>query len=684
MGRATTRHPSKPPAEDASSSASATLQSASAAGPALESDDAYARRRVAGVASTTRAGLEQLGTHLPDRHAVRIERLIDRLEAFAVSAYASFRSFLLRGRFSSLTRRIVVFNVVALFVLVSGVLYLNQFREGLIDARRQSLLTQAEIIAGAIAENATSAQDALLIDPLSRRAGAPLDIRPRASLAGSSTDGTDDELEGEDDDAKATPIIPEHAAPILRRLVLPTQTRARLYDKDGWLILDSRQLTASSQIVAFELPPPAGLETRGPILRAMDAVMNFLPGRNLERYREAGSQNGNIYSEVSHALSGLPTAMERVNDRNELIVSVAVPIQRFRAVLGVLMLSTQGGDIDAIVRAERRAIVQVFLVALGVTILLSVVLAGTIAEPVRRLAESAEIVRRGKTRRAQIPDFTARRDEIGELSGALRDMTNALYSRLDAIESFAADVSHELKNPLTSLRSAIETFSLAKDDKSKNRLMQIIQDDVKRIDRLISDISNASRLDAELSREELENVDVATLLETVCDLFTATGVAGEAHVELTIVDGPEGRPDLSVRGFDMRLGQVVRNLIDNALSFSPKGGLVMVTAERQQSQIIIKVEDQGAGIEPENLERIFDRFHTDRPDSFGEHSGLGLAISKQIVEAHGGTIRAENRLPEVGRLAPSKADDGDRTFVSLGARFIVSLPAGDAAARAGT
>jgi two-component system sensor histidine kinase ChvG len=546
-----------------------------------ESDDAYARRRVEDLASSTRAGIEQFGTHLTEPQAERITRWFNNLETLIIQALAHFRAFLLRGRFSSLTRRIVVFNVVALFVLVSGVLYLNQFREGLIDARRQSLLTQAEIIAGAIAENATTAQEAQLVDPLARRAGAPLDIRPRRPLTGAARNGYGSSQRGdmEDDSGEhLAPIIPEDAAPILRRLVLPTQTRARLYDRDGWLMLDSRQLTASSQIVAFELPPPAGVEERGAVTRIMDMLKNLLPGKSLERYQEAGSQNGTIYSEVSGALAGLPSTMERVNDRNELIVSVAVPIQRYRAVLGVLMLSTQGGDIDAIVRGERRAIVQVFLIALGVTILLSVVLAGTIAEPVRRLAESAEAVRRGKTRRAQIPDFTARRDEIGELSGALREMTNALYSRLDAIESFAADVSHELKNPLTSLRSAIETFSLAKDENAKQRLMAIIQDDVRRIDRLISDISNASRLDAELSREEMEPVDIATLLETVCDLFAQTGVAGGVNVNLTLVEGATGRPNLMVRGFDMRLGQVVRNLIDNAVSFSPKGGTVDVRA----------------------------------------------------------------------------------------------------------
>ncbi len=565
-------------------------------------------------------------------------------------ALAAFRGFLVRGRFSSLTRRIVAFNVAALFVLLSGILYLNQFREGLIDARRQSLLTQAEIIAGAIEEGATTSPDGPLIDPLA--AGAIL-----APLDDNAQSGFD----------AATPINPATAAPILRRLVLPTRTRARLYGKEGMLVLDSRQLTASGQIVAFELPPPEGTEEWGFFARLTQWAITILPGRNLERFREAGSQNGLMYEEVQHALQGEAWSMERVNDRGELIISVAVPIQRYRAVLGALMLSTRGGDIDRIVRAERIAIFQVFLVALSVNILLSVLLAGTIAEPIRRLAQAAETVRRGKNARAEIPDFTERRDEIGDLSGAFRDMTKALYNRIDAIESFAADVAHELKNPLTSLRSAIETFSLAKDDAQKARLMQIIQDDVRRIDRLISDISNASRLDAELSRAEREDVNVATLLETVCDLFNETGVTGSARVKLEIDTGAPGRERMVVKGFDTRLGQVIRNLIDNALSFSPKGGTVHVIATRGRGSIVIRVEDEGPGIAPENFERIFDRFHTDRPDSFGEHSGLGLAISRQIVEAHGGTIRAGNRIGPDGRVA--------------GARFTVELPSADMESR---
>ena len=572
-----------------------------------------------------------------------ISTLSARFAAWAARLLGAFRGFLARGRFSSLTRRIVVFNVAALFVLLTGILYLNQFREGLIDARRQSLLTQAAIIAGAIAEGATSTPDAQVIDPLAGNRDAP------SSMDAALTD-------------RALPIDPETAAPILRRLVLPTQTRARLYDKDGWLVLDSRRLSASGQVVAFELPPPEGADDPDFLGSVAGWVLGLLPGRDLERFREAGSQNGTMYAEVIGALTGTPSSMERVNDRGELIVSVAVPIQRYRAVLGALMLSTRGGDIDAIVRAERFAIVQVFLVALGVTILLSVVLAGTIAEPVRRLAQAAEIVRRGKNARAQIPDFTGRRDEIGELSGSLRDMTNALYNRIDAIESFAADVAHELKNPLTSLRSAVETLRLAKDDAGKERLMQIIQDDVRRIDRLISDISNASRLDAELSREEMEDVNIPTLLETVCDLFTETGVAGDARVVLDIDPGAQGREQMTVKGFDMRLGQVVRNLVDNALSFNPPGGVVRVSAARVRGRIVIHVDDEGPGIPPDSFERIFDRFHTDRPDSFGKHSGLGLAISRQIVDVHGGTVHAANLM------------DGDKV---RGARFTVDLPATD-------
>ena len=300
-------------------------------------------------------------------------------------------------------------------------------------------------------------------------------------------------------------------------------------------------------------------------------------------------------------------------------------------------------------------------------IILSLFLAGAIAGPVRRLAEAAERVRWGTKSRQEIPDFTSRSDEIGHLSGALRDMTRALYNRIDAIESFAADVAHELKNPLTSLRSAVETLPLAKKAESRQRLMSIIQHDVKRLDRLISDISDASRLDAELARADAEPVHMVRLLEAVVSVANERRRDNEPPIVLTIEPHASGPDAFQVVGHDSRLGQVINNLVDNARSFSPPDSTVRVTLRRRRLEVEVVVEDDGPGIEPHALDRIFERFYTDRPEQgFGQNSGLGLSISRQIIEAHRGTIRAENR--------PGPPDqDGEPT--RLGARFIVRLPA---------
>jgi two-component system sensor histidine kinase ChvG len=372
--------------------------------------------------------------------------------------------------------------------------------------------------------------------------------------------------------------------------------------------------------------------------------------------------------EVDNALTGKRWSVVRVNDRGETIVSVAVPIRRFQTVRGALLMSTQGGDIDAIIASERFGMLQVFLIAALVMVVVSVIFAGAIVVPVRRLAEAAERVRRGIKSRQEIPDFTGRSDEIGHLSGALRDMTRALYNRIDAIESFAADVAHEIKNPLTSLRSAVETLPLARSDDSRARLMSIIQHDVKRLDRLISDISDASRLDAELARADAEPVDVARLLDAVVTLANERRLADDAYVRLHVEPHPKGRDAFFVAGHDNRLGQVVNNLVDNARSFSAPMGDVRVVLRRTRADVEIVVEDDGPGIPPHALDRIFERFYTDRPEDqgFGQNSGLGLSISRQIVEAHRGRIRAENRLGPPG-------EDGEPT--RLGARFIVHLPA---------
>jgi two-component system sensor histidine kinase ChvG len=550
--------------------------------------------------------------------------------------------------FSSLTRRIVSLNLAGLIALVASILYLSQFRAGLIDARAQSLLTQAEIIAGAIAASATVETNTITIDP-----DRLLDLKPGESY------GAPDESSGLD-----FPINPERVAPLLRRLITPTKTRARIYDRDGVLILDSRSLYARGDVLRFELPPPS-IEKPGIAERAMIAVRTWLNRGDLPLYRELGPENGKGYQEVQQSLDGQKRSMVRINERGEVIVSVSVPVQRFRAVHGALMLSTQGDDIDQMVTAERLAILKVFGVASAVMIVLSLLLASTIAGPVRRLADSAERVRGRIRTRVEIPDFTGRRDEIGHLSGALRDMTDALYNRIEAIETFAADVAHELKNPLTSLRSAVETLPLARNESSRSRLLAVIEHDVKRLDRLISDISDASRLDAELQRQDEAPVDLRRLLSTLTSVANETRLGHDVAVDVRFEGSP--RDTFSIPGHDSRLGQVISNLLVNAQSFSDAGGKVRIVCRRVRSEIEIVIDDDGPGVREDALEKIFERFYTDRPhQGFGQNSGLGLSISKQIIEAHRGRIWAENRP---GRINA----DGETTVA--GARFVVRLPA---------
>jgi two-component system sensor histidine kinase ChvG len=559
-----------------------------------------------------------------------------------------------RNGFSSLTRRIVVLNLIGLAILVSGILYLNQFRAGLIDAKVQSLATQGEIIARAIAASAGVDTNEVQLDP------------EKLLETEHTQDSDDDDLSNSLDFT----IDPERAAPILRPLVKPTGSRARVYNRDGALILDSDTFYSRGEVLRYDLPPPDA-EKPDALSRFWQTVKTRMSQYDLPLYTEIGGANGKAYPEVATALTGTSVPIVRVNDKGELVVSVAVPIQRMRAVLGVLLLSTRGGDIDNIVSAERWGIVRVSLFAAAVTIVLSIILANTIAGPVQRLSAAAESVRHSVKARAQIPDFTDRTDEIGHLSGALRDMTNALYRRIDAIESFAADVAHELKNPLTSLRSATETLPLAKTDDSKERLMEIIKHDVKRLDRLISDISDASRLDAELAREDAAAVDLAELLRTTVSLFNDIHRDDTPEVVLDIAYAPGAWP-YRVIGHDSRLSQVIVNLLDNAISFSPPGGRVAVLARRMGHEIQIAVEDEGPGIPDENLERIFERFYTDRPqENFGQNSGLGLNISRQIAVAHGGRLWAENRPPKGMGRGKGDASVGR----SGGARFVMRLPA---------
>ncbi|HWV40604.1 MAG TPA: stimulus-sensing domain-containing protein [Pseudorhodoplanes sp.] len=548
---------------------------------------------------------------------------------------------------SSLTRRIVFLNVAGLFALFVGILYLSQSRQFFIEARIRSLQVQAEIIASAIAASAAVETDSITIDP---------DRLLELQLG---------QTYGPDEAALEFPISPERVAPVLRRLISPTNTRARIYDREGVLLLDSRSLYGRGDVLRFDLQD--GTVKPGFFEKQINSIRKWLARGDLPVYRELGpGEEGTAYPEVAAAVEGKTNSVVRINQRGEVIVSVATPLQRFRAVRGVLLLSTQGADIEDSIAAERLAIFKVFLVAAVIMTVLSMFLARTIAGPVRRLADAAERVRRRIRSRVEIPDFTHRKDEIGDLSGALREMTNVLYSRIEAIESFAADVAHELKNPLTSLRSAVETIPLAKTQESKERLFAVIQHDVSRLDRLISDISDASRLDAELQRQESAPVNLHTLLTTVVTVANEVRQDEGVHVALAFEGG--GPQAFVVPGHDSRIGQVIDNLIANARSFSTPGGTVRVTARRVRDMVEIIVDDDGPGIRPDAMQKIFERFYTDRPhQGFGNNSGLGLSISKQIIEAHGGKIWAENR-----RGVPTH--DGADPLI-LGARFVVQLPA---------
>ena len=552
-----------------------------------------------------------------------------RAQAWLILAWRSVARFFGATIFSSLAQRIIVLNLAGLAVLVVGILFLNQWRTGLIDARLQSLRVQGEIIASAIAASATVDSDVITVNP-----DRLLELKTGDAV--SSLSFFDPALE--------FPINPERVAPLLRNLVTPTKTRARIYDKEGLLILDSSNLYARGEVLRQLARPQDG--TGFFLFDWWNTLMAWLPGDDFPLYQEYGADEGTRYPEVAEAMGGRPTAIVRVDAKHQLVVSVAVPIQRVRATVGVLLLSTNPGEIDQIDTQERWGIMRIALVAAAVTIILSLALAGTIAGPLRRLAAAAEKVQSSATMRAEIPDFSDRPDEVGHLSRALRSMTSALYNRIEAIERFAADVAHELKNPLTSLRSAVETLPLAKRAEDRERLNAIIQHDVRRLDRLISDISNASRLDAELARQSADVVDVEKLVETMVSIHK--DLAANRKVEV-ILAKRAGKQAATALGHDSRLAQVFNNLIDNAVSFSPEGGTVNVAVSTSENEITVTVSDEGPGIRGD-ISRIFQRFYTDRPEGehFGDHSGLGLSISKQIIEAHKGTIKAENRTDRTG------------------------------------
>lgn len=578
-----------------------------------------------------------------------IEDLHDSDEGSFVAAQKPSRGILSRLAPTSLMARIALINILGLVILAIGILYFNQFRQGLINARVQSLLVQGQIIAAAIAGSATADTSSIVINPDS------LDD------SNGSTDAEQSSLD--------FPISPETAGPVLKRLLANTTIRAQIIDTGGNMVVDSSFLYGGNDIIQTNLNPQ-NHGSENVVINFINSSLDWFFANDYPVHVDYGLDSNNEVPEVKAALNGASVSVVRLNSNREIIVLVSVPVQRFRAVLGALVLSTQGGEIDGVLRGERRIVLFTFGFAALVALMLSALLAATIASPIRKLSAAADRVRRGINKRVEIPDFTGRSDEIGQLSGSLRDMTGALYKRIDAIEAFAADVSHELKNPLTSLRSAVETLGLVKTDEQRKRLIEIVVDDVKRMDRLITDISDASRLDAELARNETRPVDLSKLLGSIVNLANETGKDGDAEILLVvqpITEKNKAATKYTVLGNDGRLGQVFRNLIDNARSFTAANTKVHVRVRRLGEDVEIRVEDHGPGIAPENLERVFERFYTDRPiQHFGRNSGLGLAISRQVVEAHKGTIKAENRLGKT---------QSDQVHPVLGARFVVRIPA---------
>jgi two-component system sensor histidine kinase ChvG len=521
---------------------------------------------------------------------------------------------------SRLAQLILVANFIALGVLVVGMLALTETRRGLVNAKLDALRSQGELIANVLAEGAAEVFPA-----------------PAPALR--------------NDDARA----------LLRQLYVPEKARVLVFDKGGSLVADSHLM--ADVFETSDLPPPgdeaAGFaETaRGLPTQVLDAFSSALRSQ-----AERDALDRVLTDEVQQAIGGDIVAGVRREADGSRVVSVSVPIRPVRAVIGVVTIESY--DLDTLIDSQRRALLPYIFFAALVTAMSSLALTVFIARPIRRLARAAHEARRAGGRRVKMPDLGSRKDEIGELGIALSEMTEALYDRLDAIERFAADVSHELKNPLTSIRSAAEVLPKAKDDERRDRLLAVIASDVHRLDRLITDISKASRVESELAREDVSAVDLVGLLTELAGSYTESeldnvSVLFESRVRNGRVKGREGP-----------LGQVFRNLVDNARTFSPEAGTVRIAAKRGQlrgeTSLIVMVDDDGPGIPVDNLETVFDRFYTQRPEgaAFGTHSGLGLAISRQIIRAHGGTIRAENRLDETGATS--------------GARFVVELPAAPA------
>ncbi len=556
---------------------------------------------------------------------------------------------------SRLTFTIAIANLVGLMILLLGSFAVSEYRESLIVAKLEGVRAQAQIVADVLAQVAIDPDECIIVEQ---------PVRPGLGIA--PTD--------------PVPVCGRNLRPgdvesVFNRIWDSFEGRIRIYrapEDSSSVVADAKPLLLDDlvlrqdRITLNDLPPIRDVTAESAQFRLLEAARRFLRRFMTGRFRRAAAER-TIEQELTNAINS-PVQGDnrgwswvRLNENDELVASVSIPVRRVHAVYGVV--TSEIGGIEELVGKSRLAILPFFGLAIAAAILSSLLLTAAIAQPIRQLAIAADQVREGISAagRARIPDFSSRQDEIGELSASLKAMTQAIYDRIDAIESFAADVAHELKNPLTSIRSATETLDIAKTENAREKLMGVIKKDVARMDRLITDISNASRLDAELAREEREPVELRKLISDIVDLYAATRKDGEPQVSFT-----SPRRETHLIGNAGALGRIFRNLIDNAKSFSPPGGIVSVSLAPPVDRgglARVTVDDDGPGVPEEALERIFDRFYTKRPAgaSFGDNSGLGLAIGQQIAASHGGAIRAENRVGPNGDI--------------LGARFVVELPA---------
>ncbi|WP_292285226.1 sensor histidine kinase [Marivita sp.] len=518
---------------------------------------------------------------------------------------------------SPLTRKIITFNLVALNFLVAGILFLNSSRDTLAEQKAEYVRIEAELIADVF--------EARTIDA------------PSVNLA-----------TGEGVDVSRT----------LDNLEMRPGLHVFIFDAARFLVGEVDEDAGVQDAASTEKPTVISdfLLTVWSSVSSVFGAPTVSPSLSLE----------DILRRQIEATEPSQTRVERSEGPNGATIFTAFsPIEVQSGVAGTVALVSYAPEIDAAVRQERENVLQMFVIATLVSIGLSLVLASTISNPISNLADAAEVGRDRNRRnvssgRIRIPDLTARPDEIGRLSGALRGMVAALYDRIDANEQFAADVAHEIKNPLASLRSAVGTLRVARKQDQVERLLDVIDHDVRRLDRLVSDISNASRLDSELVKEEEAEFNLLEMLNNIGQFLGED--AKRRGVEF-ISDLPEQQ--VHVHGLEARLAQVFVNLITNAISFCEDGDAIRLWARRRENRVLIVVEDTGPGIPDQALTKIFKRFYSQRPETeFGNNSGLGLAISKQIVEAHGGVIWAEN-------IRPTEAD---ATSEPLGARFVVGLP----------